>query len=624
MAANTNALLAAPKAYDLLAAQPVSARGLSDPERSHIVVSAVADLDGRDHVLSLFGDAIWDFRPYFEQSNVADGQKYIPWPQDCPRELVNDCKAVLYAWFKRGLPGSKSPVAMGVCQAAIASAIPLMRWLVALNIQRFDQVKPIHVANYVHYTKSRLTRNASSVYDSLRILDFLWVFRSDTSYPLASCPWGDGSLWRVSGLAKQAGKHAGRTGTGKTPIIPPDVQARIFNYCEGILAVAPAILSERDSGKLGWRNPALIRIRDAALYVLSITSGMRNEEAIGVETGSWRSEMRDGVEYHWVATTEHKTGKGKVEFMIPALTVNVLELMSRYAKPLQERLGREIEKLECTAKPQDMKGRMLRLAKAKRDAGKLFLCTSRSGQSESTGYHVDALSNGGSKASLRRLAKAAGTDWQLAPHQCRRTYARNIVESRMGRASLVFLKWQFKHSSMSMTQLYASNPMQDASLFDEVLEEMTEFKVDLIESWLGDQPLSGGAGREIKQACAIALKSRTALLAETAAQVHIRATGHGWCLAQEKGCGGAGLYEATRCVGCKNGVIDESFAEIWKGIYEQQTELLAIDDAGPAVKQRAERDVQWARQVMVDLGVLLPTHDTLNLNGALNERPQGT
>ena len=619
MAGNAKALQAAPKAYHLLAAQPISARGLSDPERSHIVVSAVADMEGGSHVLSMFGDAIWDFRPYFEQSNVADGQKYISWPQDCPPDLVDDCKAVLYAWFKRGLPGSKPPVAMGVCQAAIASAIPLMRWLVALNIQRFDQVKLIHVANYVHHTKSRLTRNASSVYDSLRILDFLWVFRNDTSSPLAACPWGDSSLWRISGLAKQVGNQLGQNGTGKTPIIPPDVQAKVFNYCEEVLSAAPEILNERDAGRLGFRNPALVRIRDAALYILSITSGMRNEEAIGVEAGSWRSEMRDGVQYHWVATTEHKTGKGKVEFLIPELTVKVMELMSRYVKPLQERLAREIAELERNPTSQDMTNRMLRLIKAKRDVKKLFLCTSRSGQSESTGCHVDALSNAGSNAAFRRLAKAAGTDWQLAPHQCRRTYARNIVESRMGRASLVFLKWQFKHSSMSMTQLYASNPMQDASLFDEVLEEMTEFKVDLIESWLGDQPLSGGAGREIKQARAIVLKSRTALLAETAAQVHIRATGHGWCLAQENGCGGAGLYEATRCVGCKNGVIDESFAEIWKGIYEQQTELLAIDDAGPAVKQRAERDVQWARQVMVDLGVLLPAPDTSNLSGTSNE-----
>ena len=613
MAGNALGLLP-PKAYDLLADQPVSSKGLSESAKFNIVVSAVADMDGSNHVLSRFGDSIWDFRPYFEQSNVADGQKYIPWPGDCSQELVDDCKAVLYAWFKRGLPGSKPPVAMGICQAAIASAIPMMRWLTALNIKRFDQVKPIHVVNYVHYTKSRLTRNAGSVYDSLRILDFLWVFRNDTSSPLAACPWGDSSLWRVSGLAKQVGG----TETGKTPIIPPDVQAKVFNYCEEILAAAPRILNERDAGSLGLRNPALIRIRDAALYVLSITSGMRNEEAIGVETGSWRSEVRDGVEFHWVATTEHKTGKGKVEFLIPELTVKVLDLMWRYAKPLQEKLTLEIAEMECNPTPQDLVNRMLRLAKAKRDAQKLFLCTSRSGHSESTGYHVDALSNGGSKVSFRRLAEAAGTDWQLAPHQCRRTYARNVVESRMGRSSLVFLKWQFKHSSMSMTQLYASNPMQDASLFDEVLEEMTDFKVDLIESWLGDQALSGGAGREIQKARAITLKSRTALLAETAAQVHIRATGHGWCLAQEKGCGGAGLYEATRCVGCKNGVIDESFAEIWKGIYAQQTELLTIDDAGPAVRQRAERDVQWARQVMVDLGVLL-TPDTSNLNGAPNE-----
>ncbi len=209
------------------------------------------------------------------------------------------------------------------------------------------------------------------------------------------------------------------------------------------------------------------------------------------ESGSWRSEIRDGVEYHWVATTEHKTGKGKVEFLIPELTVSVLELMSRYVQPLQEQLMREIEELEHQSNPRDVTDRLLQIAKAKRNANKLFLCTSKSGQKESTNYHVDALTNGASNDAFRRLAKAAGTSWLLTPHQCRRTYARNIVESRMGRTSLVFLKWQFKHSSMSMTQLYASNPMQDASLFDEVLAEMTDFKVDLIESWLGDQPLSG-------------------------------------------------------------------------------------------------------------------------------------
>ena len=604
MAGNPAALRQMPKAYDLLASQPVSVGGLSDAGRSKIVVSAIADASGGEHVLSRFDDAIWDLRPYFDQSNVADGLKYIPWPPDCPQPLVNDCKAVMYAWFKRGLPGSKPPVALGICQTAIASAIPLMRWLRDLGIQRFDQVRPIHVTNYVHLAKTRLIRNASSVYDSLRILDFLWVFRQETSFPLASCPWGESTLWRVSGLGKQGGKNGLIKGVGKTPIIPRDAQSKIFNYCEKVIEGAHALLDERDLGKLGIRNSKLIRIRDAALYILSITSGMRNEEAIGVEAGSWRCEVRDGIEYHWVATTEHKTGKGRVEYLIPALTLNVLEVMQRYAKPLQDMLAGEIAEMEANTDPKDGRERLLRSNKARRDAGKLFLCINGSGNRRAAGYHADALSNAGSGVAFRRIAKAAGTDWDLLPHQCRRTYARCIVESRMGRASLVFLKWQFKHSSMSMTQLYASNPMQDASIFDEVLQEMTDFKVDLIESWLGDQPLSGGAGRQIERLRAIPIENRSALLSETAAQVHIRATGHGWCLAQEKGCGGAGLYEATRCVGCKNGVIDKSFADVWQGIFEQQSELLAIDDAGPAVRQRAERDVHWARQVMVDLGIL--------------------
>ena len=48
MAGNAIALQP-PKAYDLLAAQSVSSRGLSGSEKSNIVVSAVADMDGSNH-----------------------------------------------------------------------------------------------------------------------------------------------------------------------------------------------------------------------------------------------------------------------------------------------------------------------------------------------------------------------------------------------------------------------------------------------------------------------------------------------------------------------------------------------------------------------------------------------
>jgi len=204
------------------------------------------------------------------------------------------------------------------------------------------------------------------------------------------------------------------------------------------------------------------------------------------------------------------------------------------------------------------------------------------------------------------LAKAAGTAWKLSPHQTRRTYARLFVESRMGRSSLIFLKEQFKHSSMNMTQLYASNPQQDRALFDEILSEITTYKGELLDTWTGNVPLSGGAGHKILALRATPHASRQSLLSSAAEQIHIRATGHGWCLAQDDGCGGAGLYEATRCVDCKNAVIDDSFADTWLGIHEQQRELLALDDVGQAVKQRARRDADRSAAVLGDLGIEIP------------------
>ena len=585
-----------PKAYELLAVQPVSSKGLDEKARSEIVLSAVSDGRGGEHIVSRFGDAVWNLSPWFEQSNASDSAKIISWPSDLPQDLVSDCKAALYAWFKKVLPNSKPPVARGIHQAAIGSAIPLMRWLRDKRVVRFDQVRPIHIANYVHETK-QFDGHSKYAYDRLRVLDLLWVFRSDTTFEMKCNPCGGKSLWQISGLKKQEGADA----VGKTPIIPPDVQTKVFAYCEKVLSEAGLLLANLESGKISLSNTELLHVRDCALYVISITSGMRNEEVIGIESGAWRREVKDGVEYCWVATTEHKTGKGKVEFLIPALTMDVLEVMRKYAKPFQERLATEISVLQGKGETIPSSKALLRIAKGQKDLKKIFLCLVPLSIDGPAKRGVDAMNYGACKSAFMRLAIAAKVEWELRPHQCRRTYARCIVESRMGRSSLVFLKWQFKHSSMSMTQLYASNPMQDAAIYDEVLQEMLDFKVDLIESWMGDQPLSGGAGRAISKMRAIPISNRAEPVAKTAAEVHIPATGHGWCLAQEKGCGGAGLYEATRCVDCKNGVIDESFANVWKGIHSQQLELLDIDDVGLAVKQRAERDIKWALQVIADL-----------------------
>lgn len=595
---SSNALL---KAYDVLIAQPITAKGLSAAERDAIVISAIVNEQGETLVLSKLGDPQWDLRPFFDQANVDEYFKFINWDVSLPQALIDDCKAVTYAWFKRGMPRSKPPIARGITTLAVASVMPFMRWLKDLGVERFSDVRPIHISNYVHYCKHDLKLRPLPLYGRLRIIDFLWVFAADMLFPLQSYPWGNSTLWRICGIGKMKGIDAANKNVGRTDIIPSDELAKIFNYCE---VVVQGMKSELAINGIGY-NPSddqlSLRCRDAVLFIVSITSGMRNDEAIGIEVGAWRRVVKEGVLYCWVSTIEHKTGKGRVEYLVPELTLSALEALAKYSVTIRKELEQEIRLLAKITNPDDPE-HLLRLEKARRDSKKLFLARHTPGRRLQDQY-VEALSGQASNAAFDRIAKAAGSDWPLRTHQCRRTYARCFVESRMGRTSLIYLKWQFKHSSMSMTQLYASNPQQDLTLFDEIFQQMTEFKIDLIESWLDDQPLAGGAGEKIVELRAIPIKDRAALLAQTAPHANIRATGHGWCIATERGCGGAGLYEATRCPGCKNSVIDEVFASTWQDIYIQQRELIKIEDAGPAVRQRAERDLQVALDVITSLGL---------------------
>ena len=586
-------------AWDLLASQPLSAGQAQAGQRNQIVISAQIDDVGNEHVLSRYGDAVWDLRPFIDQPGAGEGSKFVRWPADRSTDMVADCKAVLYAWARRGRPGMNPPHWITVKGVAVASCLPLMRWLQRLGVSRFDQVQPLHISNYRHHCQHERRLSPWGVFNRLNFVDLLWAFRTEAAFGLTLNPWGTSTLMAVCGITGNASaSNASSGGTAKTPLIPPDIQTAIFRHCETVMAQASALLDARDQGAMRPTAPPLLALRAAALYLVSITTGMRNDEVLGLKNGAWRSEVRGGTTYHWVRSIEHKTKKGSVEYLCPALTHEVLATLQRFAEPLQMQLDAEIQSLQHTAPTPEG---LARLAQARADRNRLFL-----GVSQSNHNRVRVLTTAVCGSAMADLANAAGTSWKLTPHQTRRTYARLFVESRMGRTSLIFLKEQFKHSSMSMTQLYASNPQQDRALFDDILCELTAYKGELLDAWTGTAALSGGAGHKIVALRATAHRDRKALLNSAAEQIHIRATGHGWCLAQDEGCGGAGLYEATRCVDCKNAVIDDSFADTWLGIHEQQLELLSLDDVGPAVQQRARRDAERSATVLADLGIAPP------------------
>lgn len=604
------------RAFELLAAQPVSLVGLPMDDRDRIVVTAVADEHGNEHAVSRFGDQVWDMGPEVEAKNQPPSNLRISWPVDVSKALVDDAKAALYCALRRGRQGDRPWSGSSIATVG-RSATPLLRHLASQGLRDFGEVRALHLSDYVADLRRKL--QAGSVRNRMEIVDLVWCFRMDVVQPLPEYPWAGMTLRQSCGCNEDEGGPSGRT--GKTPVIPRSVQRALFAHCEARLGEAEALFQARNAGEIKASSYELITVRNAALYLLQITSGMRNSESTGVVNGCWRTEVKNGITFHWVRTKEIKTGRGVVDFLIPPQAVRALEILQRYAQPLQARLADEARWLEqllgdrrdrnvLLNSAMDVVKAVERLNHIREIGQHLFLCVSMHGGSDhlDTGSRVNVLSIQACNNQLKTLTRAAGSHWDLANHQCRRTFAYNVANSRLGRMGLVFVKWQLKHTSLSWTQLYASNPYQDHSLYRDMEEEQIQARVELMEGWLRpDAPLTGGAGKKLMQTRATPATNLQDLLRHTAEVIAIRSTGHAWCLSGTRGCHGQGVYDPTMCGGCSQAIIDGDQASTWQMIHLDNLRLAAITDCGPAVAQKAERAIQRSTQVLQDLGVPLPT-----------------
>lgn len=610
-----------PRAFQLLAQQPVSLIGLNREERNAVVVTAVADDAGNEYVVSRFGDAIWYLASEIEGKNKANKDKKICWPTDVPQDLVDDAKAAVYCALRQGRGGMGWSASSGV---RVGHKVPItLRYFHSLGLENFSQVRSLYVAD--HIAELQKSISSSTIQNRLAIVDLVWAFEREMSYPLPEHPFSGKALCDACGGSDQ-GDPVGKT--GKTPVIPPSIQRLLWEQCERVLAGSKDLLNARDAGQLGAASVSLLSIRDAVLYQLQITSGMRNSESTGVVNGCWRVEertLRDGrkVLFHWVRTKEIKTSGGEeMDFLVPGELVASLEILQRYAEPLQQRLtdeGRWLEGVLASGPNSHgllSNGMTTAVAVQRlnhvREIGQHMLLTLSHQVSDhlGSGSRVEVMSVASCNNALNRLVQAAGAEWMIANHQCRRTFAWNVANSRLGRMGLVFIKWQFKHVSISWTQLYAANPRQDQALYHEFEDAMRESKVDLIASWRkADMRLSGGMGKKCMQTRAIPISDSRQMLEGAADSVNLRSTGHAWCMSGTEGCRGQGVYDPTMCGECSQSVIDESQASSWQMIHLDNLRLAAITDCGPAVEEKAKKAVEVSLQVLTDLGVALPTEE---------------
>jgi site-specific recombinase XerD len=545
------------------------------------VISSVTDASGLEVVISRYGDDGWELWPYFEQSNISPSAKKIDW-RPIPVWQRSEFKAVAYRYWTEGLPGMGRPIARSVVQL-VEKLRTFGEYLAMVGVARFAEVHPIHLSGFIHHRTTVDKVKPSTLARNLIGVEMLHRFRSEAG--LAFEPWPGSSAVAEAGWTKGGRIH------GTTPLIPADTLQVLFVAAERLLVDADRLLEERDHGdRITGYDAGLNLLRDACFFLIGLLTGMRCEEIVGIEVKAARSETRQGVILHWVRSIEHKTKKGRVEYLMPAMGHRVLAVMERWSEPLRAELKAAIE--QPASGPQALRRR----AEAVADVNRLFL--GRSG----AGRQVRALAGMACGQRMQKFANHARVDWPLRPHQLRRAYAWTFARHRLG--DLLFLKEQFKHSSISMTQLYAANPMQDEALYEDLFDEITNQKIDVIEGWLSSgQPLAGRAGERIVKMRAHDFPDRSAMICETAEMVSIRSTGHAWCLAQDEGCGGAGLYEPTRCAGCADAVIDCTQHPVWQELHTHQMELLTEAKAlGPATVQRVTRDIKRTESVLTALG----------------------
>jgi hypothetical protein len=324
------------KDYTLLAQQPHSANWLSDSARDAIVISAIVDGRGQRHVLSRFGDLVWEMWPFFEQANVSASGKQLNLSR-IPEQFRDAVKAVLYRYWVAGMPDCAPPSA-NTLRTSFEALLPFLRYLEEHHLTALSQVQAIHVHNFL---QERLKAGLSqrSMKRDCALIGMLYRFRDEHPEGLTFDPWPEDSLSRAS----EGPRRYARGNAARTPLIPREIVRTLFAFAESVLQRADVLIDERNSGRRSaLYSPEVLSIRNACFFLIGLLTGMRCDEIAGVEVNAGRTEIKDGITFHWIKTIEHKTKKGHVAYLAPSMALTALRIMERYSEPLRARLKEQL------------------------------------------------------------------------------------------------------------------------------------------------------------------------------------------------------------------------------------------------------------------------------------------
>jgi len=616
-------------------------------------------------VISSYGDSTWDFWPYIPLNNGCDADKQIKFDykfvdgshltDPVHAELLESTRAFLYVRLRHKHPKSGMTQSHSSAIALMERILALLKWMVANDYQCFADLTPAACRAYVQDTKSRKLAPRRLTVLFLCIED-LFFFREHLVDALPVHPWLGESAGSLSGHIGSA-----RDRNGTTEKIPDRLSQKlaqgalhyvVSGYGEQLLACREVYEAYREKTsraearkatdnylkKLKLKHFRAVKREISRMYtscyvVMCLFSGLRNSEMSSFKLNCYTDhEGWDGSVYGWIRGLSYKLEKDPKpsEWMVPPVVQTAVLLAAQVSAPIRAKLEAEIAELEKTLKleklgkltyikEKDRRQDIDMLHRIKQRRHLLFL------NKATFSSTVNPWSNLMTNVRLKDLAKhlnlqvepedlgqimdttriGVGNIWPLASHQFRKTFAVYVARNVLG--DVLYLREHFKHWSLDMTLYYAVNELEhiDETLFEDVLTERDELQSIIIEGWIStDKPVTGAGSVAVKEFRSReevrVAKNHRELARKLSAGFFIRGTGHSWCTAEK--CKGLGIYDVLECKDCENRLIDETHLMVWRGIRNQQIELLQMDDLGDPMWQRAKNHLRYAEHIIQELG----------------------
>ncbi|WP_208451108.1 hypothetical protein [Burkholderia cepacia] len=599
-----------------LLGQPHHVIGIGVGERALLIVS-MRKVAKTWVTVSRYGDDVWWLTG--STTNTVKSETKLDF-LTIPPEFQDLVKAAVYRLMRRGRAGQRRPRTASLYKTFTSMRL-FLEYLHSIGISNLTDVSPLACSHYASTRKSRAGGSLASgtLRSRLIAVEALYELSQYTDTPMPEHPWAGSTAAQLAGDKHERGKQK------KTPLMPDNVFATLFQRAWDITQGADKLLDLRDEmmamaensdvsratskakrnqrlRELGFdggfqklRN-ALLEIRTAAYIVIASSSGCRNHELAFLRNNAYYStEDDDGEVYWWMRSQSVKTDEGATEWMVPEAAVTALKVMERWSAPSRAALHREIEQLRAR-NPLDAQ-----IAEVEEHLDALFV-----GADKAKGNIIRTVGVRQWNELLRAFAGRCGITWSLASHQFRRKFANYAAKSQFG--DLRYLKGHFKHWSMNMTLSYALNESQEMALYLEIQDELDDLKEATVSTWLdANTPLAGGYGQSLvdwrsRSESIVLFKNHAHMVKSIAASTAIRSNGHAWCTADDNLCVGNTL-ERTRCGGgCSNAVIGPQHAFIYQGLYDQLSALRDADDIGRGGRARVERDLERCADVLRTLG----------------------